>query len=325
MAQSTISHVVAVVVTYQPELEILKQLLDALVPQVTSVVCVDNGSHSDLTAWTSKRNTNAIEIILLGENRGIAAAQNVGIEWARNRGAEFVLLMDQDSIPSTSMVAELLCAIASTTNDSPAFPVAAAGPVAVDRRTGQLSSFVIERFGLPARWRFPLDVETLPPFIEVGFLIASGTLIPVEVLKRIGGMRSDYFIDHVDTEWCFRARAAGYKLLGVPAAKLQHQLGDMIKRVWFLRFRQVMYHAPLRDYYMFRNSLLLLRDARMSFVWRVYFLWRLAQFAGYFLLFSGDRWLRLRAMSLGLVHGFKNIGGRLESCKRRCSSVASCE
>lgn len=323
MTQSGEAGVVAVVVTYQPELEVLKQLLDALGPQVTSVVCVDNGSRSDLAAWNSKRDIYAVEIILLGENRGIAAAQNVGIEWARNREAEFVLLMDQDSIPSASMVSELLCAITSATNDFPALPVAAAGPAAVDRRTGQLSSFVIERFGLPARWRFSSDVEALPPFIEVGFLIASGTLIPVEVLKRIGAMRSDYFIDHVDTEWCFRARAAGYRLLGVPAAKLEHQLGDMVKRVWFLRFRQVAYHAPLRDYYMFRNSLLLLRDAKMSFVWRVHFLWRLAGFAGYFLLFSGDRWLRLRAMALGLVHGLKNIGGRLESCTRRCSDVAN--
>lgn len=323
MTRLSSSAVVAVVVTYQPELEVLKQLLDALVPQVTSVVCVDNGSRFDLAAWNSKRDIDAVEIIPLGENRGIAAAQNVGIEWARKRGAEFVLLMDQDSIPSASMVAELLCAITSTTNDFPALPVAAAGPATIDRRTGRLSSFVIERFGFPARWRFSSDVEALPPFIEVGFLIASGTLIPVEVVKRIGGMRSDYFIDHVDTEWCFRARAAGYRLLGVPAAKLEHQLGDMVKRVWFLRFRQVMYHAPLRDYYMFRNSLLLLRDAQMSFIWRVHFLWRLAQFAGYFLLFSGERRLRFRAMTLGLVHGFKNIGGPLESCKRRSSSMAS--
>jgi len=80
-----------VVVTHQPALKVLEQLLDALVPQVMSVVIVDNGPYSDLIAWNSERDTHGGELLRLGENRGIAAAQNAGIEWARNRGAGFVL------------------------------------------------------------------------------------------------------------------------------------------------------------------------------------------------------------------------------------------
>lgn len=317
--------VVAVIVTYNPNPGDFSALLGALLPQIYYAVIVDNASVFDLTPLLENGEAHNVVLLKMSENVGLAAAQNVGIAKAMALEADFVLLSDQDSIPSVSMVAQLRHAISAATNDSLTAPVAAAGPATIDRRTGHLSSFVVERFGFPGRWRFREDVQPAPLFVEVGFLIASGTLIPVEVLRRIGGMRSEYFIDHVDTEWCFRAKAAGYRLLGVPAAKLEHQLGDMAKRVWFLRFRQVMYHAPLRDYYMFRNSLLLLRDAEMSFIWRLYFLWRLAQFAGYFLFFSGDRWQRLRTMLLGLVHGFKDIGGRLECCKRRRRTATSLE
>ena len=120
--------VVAVVVTYQPALDVLEQLLDALIPQATSVVVVDNGSHSDLAAWNSERDIRAVELLLLGENRGIAAAQNAGIQWARNRGAGYVLLMDQDSIPAADMVEKLVSTVSK--QDSPA----TAGPRYLDER-----------------------------------------------------------------------------------------------------------------------------------------------------------------------------------------------
>lgn len=77
-------------------------------PQVLAVVIVDNGSLCDLAAWNSQRGLRAVELRLLGENRGIAAAQNVGIRWALDRDdVGFVLLMDQDSIPAPDMVAQL--------------------------------------------------------------------------------------------------------------------------------------------------------------------------------------------------------------------------
>ena len=111
MTQSHRMGVVAVVVTYQPALEVLEKLLDAIIPQVDSVVVVDNGSDTVFEAWNNNRQKYAVEVLLLGENSGIAAAQNVGIQWARNRGAAFVLLMDQDSIPAPDMVEKLLSTI----------------------------------------------------------------------------------------------------------------------------------------------------------------------------------------------------------------------
>lgn len=299
----------AVIVTYNPDSGALRRLIEALAPQVAGLVVVDNASSLDIDSLVAGSAYRDVAVIRMSENFGIAAAQNAGMEHAMGSGAEFIYLSDQDSVPSSTMVAELLSVITSVH----ARPVAVVGPATVDSRTGQTSPFLVERAGLPRRWQQPSDVEQVPQAVEVGFLISSGTLMPVEVLKRIGGMRSRYFIDHVDTEWCLRARAAGYVLLGIPESRMEHQLGDSVKRIWFFGARQVMYHSPLRDYYMFRNTLLMLRDVPMSWVWRGYFLWRMVQFAGFFLIFADDRLLRLRRMALGLLHGVRGKGGRLKS------------
>ena len=318
---SLVERVIAVVVSYNPGTGDFVKLLEALLPQVAFVVVVDNASSSNMTSIMSRWSGQNVELLQMQENFGIAAAQNAGIERAMQLEADFVLLSDQDSVPSSSLVTELLAAVKSAHMDPVAPPVAAAGPATVDSRTGRVSFFVIERSGIPRIWQPPADITKLPLLIEAEFLIASGTLIPIEVIKRIGAMRSNYFIDHVDTEWCFRAKAAGYRVLGVPASRLEHQLGDAVKRVWFFGSRQVMFHSPLRDYYMFRNTLQMLRDTPMSWIWKIHFLWRLVQFAGYFLVFAGDRWLRFQRMSLGLLHALRGMSGCLETKTNRCRAV----
>lgn len=310
----------AVVVTYQPELEILDQLLNGLDAQVESIIVVDNGSKVDLLTWNNQRQRNKVEVLLMSENWGIAAAHNAGIKWAQDRGADFVLLMDQDSIPAPDMVQRLAFALLNAEKkfDSPAI---AAGPICVDSRNGNKSFFVTERNGMPARW---WPGSSFPPFNvvrEVSSLISSGTLINLELIKNVGGMRSNYFIDHVDTEWCFRAKTKGYILLGVPDALMKHTLGDKVRSIWFFGWRHVAYHSPLRDYYMFRNTLLMIRDVKMSFMWRLHLTMRLIKFFSYFLIFTPKRANRLYSMTLGFCHGLLGISGKIDLKKSQYTNI----
>ena len=96
--------VTAIVVTHQPDLPILGRVIDAILPQLTHIVVVDNGSDANMAEWVKVLGQKNIHVILLGANLGIAVAQNAGIQWARQHGATFVLLMDQDSIPDKNMV-----------------------------------------------------------------------------------------------------------------------------------------------------------------------------------------------------------------------------
>jgi len=300
----------SVVVSFNPDPEHLAALVAAVAPQVDRVFVVDNGSAADVAQLL--HGISRVEVVPLGRNFGIAYAQNVGLQRALAGGAQFVLLLDDDSLPSASMVSDLLGAFAAGSANGEAGRVAAVGPTTVDLRTGHASYFWCSDPRRPYRWT-PSGGEGAGSCVQVEFLIASGTLLCGDAVRAVGGMRSEYFIDQVDTEWCFRAKAAGFRILGAPAARLQHRLGDRVRTVWFLRRRRVMEHSALRDYYMFRNTLLMLRDTPFPRFWALHFLGRLFQFFGYGLLLAGGRMNRLRLMTLGLVHGARGRTGRLDA------------
>lgn len=299
MTQSHSLRVVAIVVTYQPVVEVLGQLLEALTPQVVSVVVVDNGSHADLEAWNKERQPHNIEVLLLGENRGIAAAQNVGIQWARNRGAGFVLLMDQDSIPAPDMVEKLI----STISEQP-LP-AAAGPRYLDVRQDNPPPFIRVRGLRLERCACSTEESVVP----VDYLIASGCLIPMSMLDKVGGMRDDLFIDYVDIEWGLRARHHGFQSYGVCSAHMQHSLGDHPIKFFS---KNIPLHSPLRHYYHFRNALLLYKEPWVPLNWKLVDGWRLCLKYVFYSLFAKPRMAHWRMMTLGVWHGLVGKTGKLE-------------
>ena len=272
--------VCAVVVTFHPDIEALIALLSALRDQVGRIILIDNASAQDVAAQLPVQMSASLALVRNSHNLGIAAAQNQGVALALQMpGCRYVLLSDQDSLPAPHMVRRLRQILeADPDKNNPATArgrpfgyaagsIAAVGPWSIDIRSGTRAVLVVDPKGWPVRWLpepRPVRLRALPqvPY-EVSFLIASGCLIPVASLRALGGMRGNYFIDHVDTEWCLRARAAGFRLFIVPDAILNHRLGDATRRIWFFGFRQVAHHSPLRDYYMFRNTFLMLGDVQL--------------------------------------------------------------
>jgi rhamnosyltransferase len=331
-ARASCRDVTAVIVSFHPDLDDLRSLLLEMLAQVGRVVLVDNASFAPVESCLPEDPAlrSRIDLLRNEENLGIAAAQNQGIARAlESSECRYVLLSDQDSLPAPYMAERLRQAFSGVSQPGPvpglppgtgmqrpALPIAAVGPRSIDMRTGDRSVLIIdngvwpERLLLPRRERRKWERASTP--LEVSFLLASGSMIPAEVFRSLRGMRGNYFIDHVDTEWCLRARSAGYRLLVVPDAFLYHRLGDRVRRLWLFGVRQVSYHTPLRDYYMFRNTLLMMRDLPLNRVWRVHFLARLVMFAGYFLTLGDRRLERLRHMWMGIRHGLRGISGRLE-------------
>jgi rhamnosyltransferase len=292
--------VVAVVVTYNPEPKVIARLLDVLAPQVNSIVIVDNGSGSDLSLLGNLSNC-ATEVLYLRENRGIATAQNIGIQWARARGAEFVLLMDQDSEPAADMVAQLSGAFSSLR--ATGHKVACVGPFYSDSRHGDLSPFVrLERM----RFR-RITCGSAAAFVPVDFVISSGCLIPLSVLDAVGGMQDDLFIDYVDIEWGLRAAREGYQSYGVCAARMEHSLGGEPIKFFGRIFPS---HSPLRGYYRFRNGILLLKQPWVRWMWKLTDVKRLLVLYAFFAILSKPRLDHLKMMSLGVWHGLIGKTGK---------------
>ena len=300
--------VTAVVVTFHPEAERTVALLEAVRPQVGHVVVVDNGSPEPLLAELRVATERlGCTLVDLGANRGIAAAQNVGIAQARRHGARFVLLSDQDSLPAPDMVHRLLEGMqaAHARAATGGRPPAAVGPVTVDERNaGAALLFSAHRWG-PRRASVP-DVDG--QLVDATFLIASGSLVSVEALEVVGPMNEGWFIDHVDLEWGLRARAAGFTLYGVTGAHLEHALGDRTQRIPG-RARDVHIHSPQRNYYMARNTVLLVRSGLLPVAWRWGYRAWITKYAAFYVLAVSPRGRRARFLARGFWDGVRGRTG----------------
>ena len=298
--QSDMPYVVAITVTYHPDLDVLQEQLARLTPQVREVLIVDNGSPDDLKKWNNSSVVPAAAVISMEGNAGIAAAHNAGIQWARNRGAEFVLLMDQDSIPASDMMEKLLSSLSECPMPS------AVGPRYLDDRQNNPPPFIRIR-GLSLERCACASSDTV---VEVDYLISSGCLIPMAVLDKVGGMREDLFIDYVDIEWGLRARSHGFQSYGVCSAHMRHSLGE--NPIKFFS-KNIPVHSPLRHYYHFRNAVLLYRESWLPLNWRLVDAWRLCLKFGFYALFAKPRRAHWRMMTLGIWHGLRGKGGKLEA------------
>jgi rhamnosyltransferase len=306
MTDHAATTVCAVIVSYQPELAALVSLLDAITPQVGAVVLVDNASEG---GWQQPlgETMSARGSALLSQsvNMGLAVAQNIGIDWVRAHGYRQVLLLDQDSEPEDGMVVALLDALQTL---SATHRVAAVGPRFHDRREGRHAPFI--RIGFPLNHK--LWCTNAEQAIACDFLISSGMLIPLDVLDQVGPMDAGLFIDNIDLEWGFRARARGFALFGVCAAMMHHRLGDDRRRLpWGLG--QVVVHGPSRLYYMMRNRVRLYRMRHTPRVWIAQDLPRVLVKLFLFAVLIGPRRRNLRCMLRGLRDGLRGREGACPS------------
>ena len=257
---------------------------------------MDNGSDADVHAWTSREfpAERHLDVILLGNNLGVAAAQNAGIHHAMECGCSYVIFFDQDSEPADDMVTKLL--IAAEGHQAAGRRLAAIGPRYIDERQNNPPPFIrvegirLERCTCPAQ----------DSIVQVDYLISSGCLIPVSVLKTVGGMRDDLFIDYVDIEWGLRARHHGFQSYGCCAAFMRHSLGD--HPIAFFK-KSIPCHSALRHYYHFRNAILLYKEPWVPINWKFVDGWRLCLKYFFYSIYAKPRLSHLRMMTLGVWHG----------------------
>lgn len=292
--QASATGISCVVVTYNPEPTRFQSLLDAVLPQVERVFVVDNGSNAQALQWLAPMGERPeVHWTPLGRNLGIAAALNVGIASALEVQSSHVLLLDHDSIPAADMVARLAAAAESLSGKH---ALAAIGPRYVDERQANPPPFIrVEGLRL-VRCQCRDESDVVP----VDYLISSGSLIPAETLRVVGGMAEELFIDYVDIEWGLRARQCGYQSFGVCAAHMEHDLGDAPLHFFG---RRIPLHSPLRHYYHMRNAVSLYLRSNAPLNWKLVDGWRLILKYGFYSLLAPSRWQHFFMMSRGIWHG----------------------
>ena len=193
--------------------------------------------------------SQGIEYIPLKKNTGIAYAQNVGIKFAFDEGYEYVLLLDQDSIIDVTFVKRIKDEyehIKELHSD-----IGYLGPVFIDDHTHvEYKNYIPKKCD----------------YVKVDSVIASGCLISMETLRRVGGMDDSLYIDLVDFEWCWRAGNHGYSGYITRNVNMVHSIGKEYHN-WHGFVLGI--SAPFRYYYQYRNTLWLARRGYVPFKWKV--------------------------------------------------------
>jgi len=267
--------VCAIIVTWQPTLLPLKNLLNSLLLQHCPLVLIDNGSanHAELgdllvQLATEHPGQPAPQLVSWPVNKGLATALNEGLRLASEHLYDMALLFDQDSAIGEGFVQAMLnqwMQLQSLhTSGRYHLPPAAIGPRLQDPKSGRRTAFRCFRW----RHRSDCPVAGFPGLYETDFLISSGTLLSVQALRAIGMMKDEYFIDNIDLEWCFRARARGYALYGTDRAVLLHRIGERSNNP-LVSSGLMVQHSPLRSYFSTRNRLHLRRQSYAPLDWKI--------------------------------------------------------
>lgn len=296
--------VAAVVVLYNPNLDLLDRLLTSVAGQVERIFVIDNTSSSTAEfASFFHQYSGHISYFALGQNRGIATAQNIGIQESIEAACSHVLFLDQDSSIPPNMVRQLLDAEDELLQAG--IKIAAVGPLFVDEKTGKFSRAT--RHDSVMIHRIILDRNSKTP-VETDYLIASGSLIRCQVLGDIGLMRDELFIDWVDVEWGLRAKSKGYKCYVVPNVTMTHSIGDTTGTILGFKLRM---HNDIRHYYMVRNAVYLIRLRTMGWQRTLFTVCKLPINIVCFSWFSIQRIESLKLLLRAVSDGIRSKTGQL--------------
>jgi len=211
------------------------------------IIVVDNGS-TDGSVEAVQASFPDVTILETGANLGFAEGNNVGLRHALTHGADYVLLLNNDTEVAPDFISLLVDAIEATPQagvagptiyyfDRPATIWSAGG--AIDWRRGDSRMMGLDE----------VDEGQYNAIREVGFVTGCALLTRREVIENVGMLDPRFFLYYEEIEWCVRAAHAGYKILHVPQARVWHKIAPA---------RQAA--SPHIHYYMTRNRMLFLRS-----------------------------------------------------------------
>jgi GT2 family glycosyltransferase len=214
------------------------------------IVIIDNGSTDD-SEKILRQNLPDVEIIQSGSNLGYAGGNNIGVNLALQRGAEYIWLLNNDTAVDPFALNALVEAAEQ------------------DRRIGIVGS-LIYTFATPPSiwfaggfWKFGKLFFTIRTADDKGkaqfdraepveFITGCSLLIRAETVRDIGLLDEKYFLYWEDNEWNARAAEHAWKILFEPRSIVWHKVSSSFnpntdtQAYYYLRNKLLFYtqHAP---------------------------------------------------------------------------------
>ena len=194
-------------------------------------ILVDNGSK-DGTSDTVAKKFPWVRLVKNDQNCGFSIAVNQGVELATGR---HLLVLNND----TRLVPPVLEKVVEFLDKTPDAGIVSPQLIYED---GELQHSIanfpcfsemfigksILRVLFPGR--FPSKLQTFDKPTEVESVVGAAMFLRREVVEKIGAIDERFFIFFEETDWCLRAKRAGWKNYLLPDAKIIHHQGQTVNR-----------------------------------------------------------------------------------------------
>ena len=183
------------------------------------VVIVDNGSDEKPQSPNPD-----IKIIYNKENLGFSEGNNVGIKYALEHGADYVLLLNNDTVVSNDFLSKLVKAAESNEE----IGMVGSKIYFYDQKdriwfAGGKVNWLYNKGEMRGYNEIDKGQYDLPEIQETDYLTGCCILVKKNVIEKIGLLPEEYFLYYEDTDWSFSAQKAGFKTVFVPDSKIWHK------------------------------------------------------------------------------------------------------
>lgn len=203
------------------------------------IIIVDNDSADNSVEVLSSK-YKAHTIMPTGDNLGFAGGNNVGIKYAMEKGADYILLLNNDTVVEKDFLS-----------------------IMVDRveENSEIGIITCKAYYFNSNriWYAGGDINTLKGNAShagyneidngqydeekyVGFASGCCMLLSRKAILDTGLMTEDYFLYYEDTDYCCRIKNSGYKIFYCPRAVIYHKVSASTKA-----------SSPMYNYYYTRN------------------------------------------------------------------------
>ncbi len=203
-------------------LECLASLQKVDYPRFQAIV-VDNGSTDDSIAAIRKEFPH-VPILENKENLGFAGGNNPGIEWVLRHHAEWILLLNNDTVVSPDFLHGFMAAA----KEQPKAKILGAkifrysDRERIDHCGGYWNPKIAE-FESPAYGHLD-DPYSFVEMKPADYVCGAALLMHRSVPAAIGLLEPRFFLFWEETDFCFRARRAGFEVWTAPQAKIWHKV-----------------------------------------------------------------------------------------------------
>ena len=239
----------------QDTLECLQSVFRATYPRL-SVVLVDNAS-TDGTREAVAAQFPQVEHIANQTNHGFAAAVNQGIEHALKRDAEYLFLLNNDTVVDSMALHHLM---QYATDDAVGMLVPKIYYYAQPQMIWSVGAG-LDRLTFETRGdiRGVEDNGQWETVVERKHVTACALLLPRRVVEKIGVLDERFFYYYDDADFSLRVHKAGYRTLLVPQAKVWHKVAQASGGM----------DTPYQRYWLGRSSVLYFRKHVRGWRWLV--------------------------------------------------------